>query len=208
MSGCTIVRQSCRCSNPKSIGKAPSSPPTTRPCARWSPNCAPARRKSRSAAGEAARAKHVARGKLLPRDRVEMLLDPGAPFLELSPLAAFGMYGDESPGAGIITGIGRIAGRECVIVCNDPTVKGGTYYPVSHQEAPARAARRRREPAALRLPRGFGRRAPAEPGRSVSRRRALRPHLLQPGQHVGGRPFRRSPWSWARARPVARTCRR
>src|SRR5678815_2433051 len=81
--------------------------------------------------GEAARAKHVGRGKLLPRDRVEMLLDPGSPFLELSPLAAFGMYGDESPGAGIITGIGRIAGRECVVVCNDPTVKGGTYYPVT-----------------------------------------------------------------------------
>jgi len=81
--------------------------------------------------GEAARARHVGRGKLLPRDRVEMLLDPGAPFLELSPLAAWGMYGDESPGAGIITGIGRIAGRECVVVCNDPTVKGGTYYPIS-----------------------------------------------------------------------------
>jgi len=81
--------------------------------------------------GEAARAKHVARGKLLPRDRVEMLLDPGAPFLELSPLAAFGMYDDESPGAGIITGIGRVAGRECVVVCNDPTVKGGTYYPMT-----------------------------------------------------------------------------
>jgi 3-methylcrotonyl-CoA carboxylase beta subunit len=81
--------------------------------------------------GEAARARHVGRGKLLPRDRVEMLLDPGAPFLELSPLAAFGMYGDESPGAGIITGVGRIAGRECLVVCNDPTVKGGTYYPVT-----------------------------------------------------------------------------
>ena len=81
--------------------------------------------------GEAARAKHVARGKLLPRERVEMLLDPGTPFLELSPLAAYGMYGDESPAAGIITGVGRVAGRECVIVCNDPTVKGGTYYPVS-----------------------------------------------------------------------------
>ncbi len=81
--------------------------------------------------GEAARAKHVARGKLLPRDRIEMLLDPGAPFLELSPLAAWGMYADESPGAGIITGIGRIAGRECVVVCNDPTVKGGTYYPIT-----------------------------------------------------------------------------
>jgi 3-methylcrotonyl-CoA carboxylase beta subunit len=81
--------------------------------------------------GEAARAKHVARGKLLPRERVEMLLDPGAPFLELSPLAAYGMYDDESPAAGIIAGVGRVAGRECMIVCNDPTVKGGTYYPVS-----------------------------------------------------------------------------
>jgi 3-methylcrotonyl-CoA carboxylase beta subunit len=81
--------------------------------------------------GEAARAKHVARGKLLPRDRVEMLLDPGSPFLELSPLAAFGMYGDESPGAGIITGVGRVSGRECLVICNDPTVKGGTYYPVT-----------------------------------------------------------------------------
>jgi len=87
--------------------------------------------KSALGGGDAARAKHVARGKLLPRDRVEMLLDPGTPFLELSPLAAFGMYGDESPGAGIIAGIGRIAGRECLVVCNDPTVKGGTYYPVT-----------------------------------------------------------------------------
>jgi len=81
--------------------------------------------------GEAARAKHVGRGKLLPRDRVDMLLDPGSPFLELSPLAAGGMYNDAAPGAGIITGIGRIAGRECLIVCNDPTVKGGTYYPIT-----------------------------------------------------------------------------
>jgi 3-methylcrotonyl-CoA carboxylase beta subunit len=81
--------------------------------------------------GEAARAKHLKRGKLLPRDRVEMLLDPGTPFLELSPLAAYGMYGDEVPGAGVIAGIGVVSGRECVIVCNDPTVKGGTYYPVS-----------------------------------------------------------------------------
>src|SRR3954467_11980796 len=87
--------------------------------------------KSALGGGEAARAKHVARGKLLPRDRVEMLLDPGTPFLELSPLAAFGMHGDESPGAGIITGVGRISGRECLVVCNDPTVKGGTYYPIT-----------------------------------------------------------------------------
>jgi 3-methylcrotonyl-CoA carboxylase beta subunit len=81
--------------------------------------------------GQAARDKHVSRGKLLPRDRIAQLLDPGTPFLELSQLAAFGMYNDDAPGAGVITGIGRIAGQECVIVCNDATVKGGTYYPVT-----------------------------------------------------------------------------
>jgi 3-methylcrotonyl-CoA carboxylase beta subunit len=80
---------------------------------------------------ERARERHVARGKLLPRDRVDTLLDPGSPFLELSPLAANGMYGDEAPGAGIITGVGRVSGRECVVVANDATVKGGTYYPVT-----------------------------------------------------------------------------
>ena len=77
--------------------------------------------------GEAARAKHVGRGKLLPRERIRALLDPGSPFLELSQLAAFGMYDDNIAAAGIITGIGRVSGRECVIVCNDATVKGGTY---------------------------------------------------------------------------------
>jgi 3-methylcrotonyl-CoA carboxylase beta subunit len=81
--------------------------------------------------GEEARAKHLARGKLLPRDRVTLLLDPGTPFLELSPLAAYGMYKDEAPCAGIITGVGRVSGRECVIVCNDATVKGGTYFPMT-----------------------------------------------------------------------------
>ena len=80
---------------------------------------------------EQARQKHVSRGKLLPRDRVEHLLDPGTPFLELSALAAEGLYNGESPGAGLITGIGRVAGVECVIVCNDATVKGGTYYPMT-----------------------------------------------------------------------------
>jgi len=80
---------------------------------------------------EQARQKHISRGKLLPRDRVEQLLDPGTPFLELSPLAALGLYSGESPGAGLITGIGRISGVECVIVCNDATVKGGTYYPLT-----------------------------------------------------------------------------
>ena len=77
------------------------------------------------------RERHVSRGKLLPRDRVERLLDPGAPFLELGQLAANGLYGDDIPGAGIITGIGLVSGRQCMIVCNDATVKGGTYYPMT-----------------------------------------------------------------------------
>src|SRR5918993_1166771 len=81
--------------------------------------------------GEAARAKHLGRGKLLPRERIRALLDPGSPFLELSQLAAYGMYDDNIAAAGIITGIGRVSGRECVIVCNDATVKGGTYYPIT-----------------------------------------------------------------------------
>ncbi len=80
---------------------------------------------------ERARERHVARGKLLPRDRVDGLLDPGSPFLEVAPLAADGMYDDECPAAGIITGIGRVSGRECMVVANDATVKGGTYYPVT-----------------------------------------------------------------------------
>jgi 3-methylcrotonyl-CoA carboxylase beta subunit len=78
-----------------------------------------------------ARERHTARGKLLPRERVTRLIDPGTPFLELSPLAANGMYDDAIHAAGIITGIGRIEGRECVIVCNDATIKGGTYYPLT-----------------------------------------------------------------------------
>jgi 3-methylcrotonyl-CoA carboxylase beta subunit len=89
----------------------------------------------REGGSEASRERHVGRGKLLPRDRVDRLLDPGSPFLEIAPLAAWGMYDDESPtavpSAGIITGIGRIAGRLCVVVANDATVKGGTYYPMT-----------------------------------------------------------------------------
>ncbi len=81
--------------------------------------------------GEAARAKHVARGKLLPRERVQRLLDPGTPFLELSPLAALNMYNNDAPGAGVICGIGRVSGVDCMVVCNDATVKGGTYYPMT-----------------------------------------------------------------------------
>ncbi|MFZ5608652.1 MAG: carboxyl transferase domain-containing protein [Pseudomonadota bacterium] len=80
---------------------------------------------------ERARERHLARGKLLPRERVERLLDAGTPFLELSQLAAHAMYGGDVPAAGLITGIGRVMGQECVIVCNDATVKGGTYYPMT-----------------------------------------------------------------------------
>ncbi len=81
--------------------------------------------------GEAARARHTARGKLLPRDRVGHLLDPGTPFLEVGQLAAYGMYDGDAPSAGVITGIGRVKGIECMIVANDATVKGGTYYPMT-----------------------------------------------------------------------------
>src|SRR6266498_1860880 len=81
--------------------------------------------------GQAARDKHVARGKLLPRDRVDRLLDPGTPFLEIGQLAAYGMYENQAPAAGLIAGIGRVHGVECLIIANDATVKGGTYYPIS-----------------------------------------------------------------------------
>jgi len=80
---------------------------------------------------ERSRERHVARGKLLPRQRVDGLLDPGSPLLEIGPLAADGLYDDECPAAGIITGVGRVSGRECMVVANDATVKGGTYYPIS-----------------------------------------------------------------------------
>ena len=96
--------------------------------------------------GAKARDRHTARGKLLPRERVERLLDPGTPFLELAQLAANGLYDDEVPGAGLITGIGRVAGRQVMIVANDATVKGGTYYPMTvkkHLRAQAVAAENR-----------------------------------------------------------------
>ena len=91
----------------------------------------------RQGGSESARTKHTDRGKMLARDRIDALLDPGSPFLELSPLAAYGMYDDGRddayavPSASIVTGIGRVEGRECVIVANDATVKGGTYYPIT-----------------------------------------------------------------------------
>ncbi len=91
-----------------------------------------ARRASAAAGGSApSQARHISRGKLLPRDRVMKLIDPGSPFLELGSLAAFGMYGEDIHGAGLITGIGRVEGREVMIIANDSTIKGGTYYPMT-----------------------------------------------------------------------------
>src|SRR5450631_3997008 len=81
--------------------------------------------------GETSRARHTSRGKMLARQRVDLLVDPGTAFLELSPLAAYGLYGGDVHSASVITGVGRISGRECVIVANDATVKGGTYYPMT-----------------------------------------------------------------------------
>ncbi|MET0274643.1 MAG: carboxyl transferase domain-containing protein, partial [Phenylobacterium sp.] len=80
---------------------------------------------------EESRKRHAGRGKLLPRDRVMRLLDPGSPFLEVGQLAAFGLYDNEAPAAGVIVGIGRVSGREAMIVANDATVKGGAYYPMT-----------------------------------------------------------------------------
>ena len=137
---------------------------------------------------QSARERHLERGKLLVRDRDQASCSiPAAPFLELSPLAAYGMYDDEAPGAGIVTGIGRVHGREAVMVANDATVKGGTYYPITvkkHLRAQEIALQNR---AAVRLPGRFGRRVPAAAGRGLSRSRALRAHLLQSGADVGRR---------------------
>ncbi len=112
---------------------------------------------------KAARTKHTARGKLLVRERIDALLDAGAPFMELSALAANGMYGDDVPGAGLVTGIGRISGRECVIVANDATVKGGTYYPITVKKH-LRAQEVAWKSPALCLSGGLGRRLSAAAG--------------------------------------------
>ena len=170
-------------------------------------SCAIAARRSPPAARSAPRERHLARGKLLPRERVMRLLDPGAPFLEIGALAAFGMYDDAIHGAGLITGIGRVAGREVMIVCNDSTIKGGTYYPMTVKKHLRAQEVAREKPPALHLSRRFRRRQPAASDGSLSRSRAFRAHLLQSGPAlIDGHPPR-SPALWAPAPPAAPMCR-
>ena len=158
--------------------------------------------------GERARERHVARGKLLPRERVDALLDPGSPFLELSPLAADGMYDGEAPAAGIITGIGRVSGRECVVVANDATVKGGTYYPMTvkkHLRA-QEVALQNRLPCIYLVDSG-GAFLPMQDEVFPDREHFGRIFYNQ-ADHVARPASRRSPPSSGRAPPAARTCRR
>ncbi len=159
--------------------------------------------KVRLGGGEDSRKRHVARGKLLPRERVRALLDPGSPFLELSPLAAMDMYDNDAPGSGVITGVGRVSGVECVIVCNDATVKGGTYYPMTvkkHLRAQD-VAMENRLPCIYLVDscRNGPRCSPTRPISAASS--TTRPTCRR-------RVSRRSPVSWAPAPPAAPMCRR
>ncbi len=137
--------------------------------------------------GERLQARHRERGKIPVRERIDRLVDPLSPFLELSPLAAWGLYGNEVPAAGIVTGIGVVAGVPCMIIANDATVKGGSFFAetvkkhlraqeIASDHLPCRC-----------LPGGLRRRVPARAGPRVPRPRPLRRHLLQPVPHVGGR---------------------
>ena len=160
--------------------------------------------------GEAARAKHVARGKLLPRDRVQMLLDPGTPFLEIAPLAAHAMYlnkdgvGD-APCAGVIAGIGRVSGVDCMIVCNDATVKGGTYYPMTvkkHLRA-QEIAMQNRLPCIYLVDSG-GANLPNQDEVFPDRDHFGRIFYNQ--ANMSAQALRRLPWSWAAAPQAAPMC--
>ena len=162
---------------------------------------------ARAGGGEAAHKRQSEQGKLLARDRIERLLDPGTPFLEIGALAANGLYDGAAPSAGIVTGIGRVRGREVMVVANDATVKGGTYFPLTvkkHLRA-QEIAEENRLPCVYLVDSG-GAFLPLQ-DRGLSRPRALRAHLLQRGADERARASRRSAWCWARARPAGRTCR-
>ena len=144
-------------------------------------------RLARAAAGggEKARERHAARGKLLPRERVDRSATPAARSSSSRRSPPRTSTTAPRPAPGSSPASARVHGREVVVVANDATVKGGTYYPMTRQEAPARAGGRAAEPPAVRLPRRLRRRLPAAAGRGLPRPRALRPHLLQPGDDVG-----------------------
>ena len=168
------------------------------------------RRAAAEGGSRKARERHVARGKLLARERVAGLIDPGSPFLEIGALAAFGMYEGDVHGAGLVAGIGLIHGREVDGHRQRPDDQGRRLLSDDGEEASARAGDRGREPSALRLSGRFGRREPASPGRSLPRPRAFRADLLQPGAHVRRPESPRSRWSWdpaPRAAPMCRRCR-
>ena len=142
---------------------------------------------AREGGGEQYLQRHREQGKLPVRDRIGRLLDPGSPLLELSPLAAWDLYDNEAPGAGLVTGIGRVSGREVLIVANDATVKGGTYYPITvkkHLRA-QQIAIENHLPCVYLVDSG-GAFLPLAGG-GLSGSRSLRPHLLQPGTDVGSR---------------------
>ena len=186
----------------------PRSTPTATRTSRSSPSCASGSPLVARGGGDEAVARTRGAASSWPASASTACVDPGSPFLELSPLAAWDMYDGDAPAAGIVTGIGIVGGREVAIVANDATVKGGTYFPMTVKKHLRAAGNRRGESAAVRLPRRLRRRVPAAPGRRVPRPRPLRPDLLQPGQPVGRRASRRSRSSWARARPAAPTFRR
>ena len=145
--------------------------------------------------GEAARERHLARGKLLPRDRIRALIDPGLAVpggRRISPRTA--LYGDEVPSAGIVTGIGRVAGRECMIVANDATVKGGTYFPMTVKKHLRAQEIAQAEPPALHLPGRLRRRQPAEPGRGLPRTATTSGGSSTTRPTCRRRGSRRSPW--------------
>ena len=166
-------------------------------------------RRAQAAEGgpQRSRERHLSRGKLLPRERVMTLIDAGSPFLELSPLAANGMYEDFIHAAGIITGVGRIAGRECVIVCNDSTIKGGTYYPMTVKKH-LRAQEVARENAlpCIYLVDSGGANLPQWPEVFPDREHFGRISTIRQRYRLPA--LRRLLWSWAPVRRAVPMCRR
>ena len=160
----------------------------------WSTTCARRRRRWRCGGGEAARAARRARQAAAARARRASARSGLAVPRAVGQLAAHGMYDDEVAGGRHHHRHRPRRGRECMIVANDATVKGGTYYPMTVKKHLRAQEIARAEPPAVHLPGRFRRRLPAAAGRGLPRPRALRPHLLQPGEHVGARASRRSPW--------------